>query len=106
MILTVIDRFSKYAHFILLAHPYTVVTVSQAFFNEIVHLRSMPSSIVNDRDVVFTSSFWQELFKLAGVRLHMSTAYNPQSDGQSEVANKIITMYLSCLTGDRPRQRV
>lgn len=67
VIFTVIDRFSKYAYFIPLAHPYIAVTACQAFFNEIVRLHGLPSSNGNDRDVVFTSSFWQELFKLARV---------------------------------------
>jgi hypothetical protein len=53
---------------------------------------------------VFTCAFWQELFALAGVKLKMSSAFHPQSDGQSEATNKIIAMYLRCLTGDRPRQ--
>lgn len=62
VILIIIDRFSKYAHFIPLAHPYTAVTVSQAFFGKIVLLHGIPSSIVSDRDVVFTSTFWKESF--------------------------------------------
>ena len=54
VILTVIDRFSKYAHFIRLGHPYTAASVARAFFNGIVHLHRFPSSIVSDRDPVFT----------------------------------------------------
>lgn len=53
--------------------------------------------------LVFTSNIWRELFKLAGVALRMSTAFHPQTDGQSEVVNKTIAMYLRCITGDRPR---
>jgi hypothetical protein len=52
---------------------------------------------------MFISEFWRELFRLAGVKLHMSSAFHPQSDGQSEATKKIIDMYLQCLTGDRPR---
>jgi hypothetical protein len=69
IILTVVDRFSKVAHFITLGHPYTATTVARAFFTEIVWLHGIPSSIVSDRDPTFTSNFWQELFKLSGVRL-------------------------------------
>jgi hypothetical protein len=104
VILTVVDRFSKAAHFIPLGHPYTATSVARAFFAEVVRLHGVPASIVSDRDPVFTSEFWRELFRLAGVKLHMSSAFHPQSDGQSEATNKIITMYLRCLTGDRPRQ--
>jgi hypothetical protein len=52
---------------------------------------------------VFTGHIWRDLFKLAGVKLRMSTAFHPQTDGQSEVVNKTIAMYLRCITGDRPR---
>jgi hypothetical protein len=95
---------TKAAHFITLGHPYTVTTVARAFFTEIVRLHGIPSSIVSDRDPTFTSNFWQELFKLSCVCLQMASTFHPQSDGQTEVVNKIITMYLRCLTGDRPRQ--
>jgi transposase InsO family protein len=103
VILTVVDRFSKFAHFISLGHPYTASSVAKAFFDDIVRLHGIPSSIVSDRDTVFTSSFWTELFRLAGVKLQMSSAFHPQSDGQSEVVNRVIVMYLRCLAGDRPK---
>jgi hypothetical protein len=57
VILTMVDRFSKYAHFIPLAHPYSAETVAQAFFNDVVRLHGIPQSIVSDRDSVFTSNF-------------------------------------------------
>jgi hypothetical protein len=53
---------------------------------------------------VFTSTFWKELMRLMGIKLHMTLAFHPQSDGQTEAANRIIVMYLRCFTGDRPRQ--
>ena len=104
VILTVVDRFSKYAHFIPLAHPYSAESVAQAFFADIVRLHGVPQSLVSDRDPVFTSTFWRELMRLVGTKLQMTTAFHPQSDGQSEAANRVIIMYLRCLTGDRPRQ--
>ena len=104
IILTVVDRFSKYTHFIPLAHSYSVETVAQAFFSDIVRLHGMPQSNVSDRDVVFTSTFWQEPMRLMGAKLHMSSAFHPQSDGQTEAANKVIAMYLRCFMGDRPRE--
>jgi hypothetical protein len=99
----VVDRFSKYAHFIPLAHPYTAETVARAFFTNIVRLHGFPESIVSDRDPVFTSGFWCSLFEQAGIRLNMSSAFHPQSDGQSEAVNRVIGMYLGCITGDQPR---
>jgi hypothetical protein len=103
VILTVVDRFSKYAHFIALGHPYTAASVARAFFDGIVRLHGFPLSIVSDRDPVFTGHVWRDLFQMAGVKLRMSTAFHPQTDGQSEVVNKVIAMYLRCVTGDRPR---
>jgi transposase InsO family protein len=103
VILTVVDRFSKHAHFIALTHPYTALSVAKAFFDAIVRLHGFPNSIVSDRDPVFTGHVWRDLFKLAGVQLRMSTAFHPQTDGQSEIVNKTIAMYLRCITGDRPR---
>jgi hypothetical protein len=79
--LTIVDRFSKYCHFILLAHPYSVESVAQAFFSNIVRLHGIPQSIVPDCDPVFTSLFWKELIRLAGIKLHMTTTFHPQSDG-------------------------
>jgi len=60
--------------------------------------------MVSDRDPIFTSTFWRELMWLMGTKLHMTTAFHPQSDGQSEAANQVIIMYLRYLIGDRPRQ--
>jgi len=62
VILTVVDRFSKAAHFILLGHPYTATTVARAFFAEVVRLQGIPASIVSDRDPVFISAFWRSFF--------------------------------------------
>ncbi|KAF0921687.1 hypothetical protein E2562_030991 [Oryza meyeriana var. granulata] len=59
VILTVVDCFSKYYHFIPLSHPYTAESVAQAFFADIVRLHGVPQSMVSDRDPVFTSTFWR-----------------------------------------------
>ena len=63
-IFVVMDRLSKYAHFVPISHPYTVVGVTQVFFEQIFRLHGMPQSIVGDKDVAFTSAFWKELFRL------------------------------------------
>jgi hypothetical protein len=86
------------------SHPYTATSVAAAFFAEIVCLHGVPVSIVIDQDPVFSSPFWREIFRLAGVQPNLSSALHPQSDGQSEVTNKIIVMYLRCFTRNRPCQ--
>jgi hypothetical protein len=100
VILSIVDHFSKYCHFIPLAHSYTVESVAHAFFTDIVRLHGIPQSIVSNRDPLFTSLFWSELMCLMGTKLLMSSAFHPQT----EVANRVIVMYLRCLMGDRPRQ--
>lgn len=80
-VLVVVDRLSKYAHFILLKHPYTVRTVAMVFAKEIVRLHGIPQSLLSDRDPLFVSHFWQELFRLQGTVLKMSSAYHPETDG-------------------------
>ena len=77
VILMVVDRFSKYCHFIPLAHPYSAESVAQAFFADIVRLHGVPQSIVSDRDPVFTSTFWRELMRLIGTKQRMSSAFHP-----------------------------
>ena len=76
-ILVVVDKLSKYAHFIGLQHPFTVSTVTAAFMDNIYKLHGMPESIVTDRDRIFTSRFWREIAALTGTKLKMSSSHHP-----------------------------
>jgi hypothetical protein len=80
-ILVVVDKLTKYTHFIPLSHPFTMV---QLFLDNIFKLHGLPIVIITDRDKIFTSQLWQELFKSLNVKLKVSSAYHPQIDGQSE----------------------
>ena len=71
-ILVVVDTFSKYAHFIPIKHPFTAPTIARTVFDNVVKLHGLPKTIVFDRDKIFTSAFWKELFKLMGTQLVFS----------------------------------
>ena len=88
VVLVIVDRLTKFVHFIPLSHPYSVEKVATLFIQHVFKLHGMPISIVSDRDPVFTSTFWGELFKKQGVELSMSSPCRPQSDGQTEVVNR------------------
>eukprot|EP00253_Pinus_taeda_P023766 PITA_23766 len=101
VIMVVVDRISKYAHFCTLPHPFIPTLVAQSFMDQIFKLHGMPTSIVFDRDLVFTNNFWQELFRLQGTQLKLSTSYHPQNDGQTEAVSKCLETYLRCFTSEK-----
>ncbi|XP_041009433.1 uncharacterized protein K02A2.6-like [Juglans microcarpa x Juglans regia] len=103
VILVVVDRLSKYAHFMPLKHPFTAAQVASLFFNNVFKLHGLPKTIVSDYGSIFTSSFWKELFRLQGVNLSYSSAYHPQSDGQTEAVNKCLEHFLRSFSGDKPK---
>ena len=105
-ILVVVDRLSKYAHFLALAHPFSAVTVAHLYFEQVFKLHGLPKTKVSDRDNIFLSKFWQELFSLLKVAIHMSSTHHPQSDGQTEVVNRCLEGYLRCMTGEKPKEWV
>ncbi|GJS92157.1 putative nucleotidyltransferase, ribonuclease H [Tanacetum coccineum] len=80
----VVDRLTKSAHFLPIRKNYGISKLAEIFRQEIVRLHGTPTAIVSDRDPKFTSHFWKGLQKAWGTRLKFSTAFHPQTDGQSE----------------------
>lgn len=77
VILVVVDKLTKYGHFMGLAHPFLVPPVAQTFLDNVYKLHGMSSSITSDKGSIFLSKFWQELFKLQDVGLQLSIIYHP-----------------------------
>ena len=94
-VMVVVDRLTKYVHFIGLSHPYSISKVAALFAQNVLKLHGMLASIVS-------AKLWAELFKLQGVQLAISSAYHPQTDGQTEVVNKCSKHYLRSFSTDRP----
>ena len=80
----IVDRLTKSAHFIPIRENMPVDKLAKIYVNEIVARHGVPISIVSDRDGRFTSNFWKSFQEELGTKLHMSTAFHPQTDGQSE----------------------
>ena len=91
----IVDRFTKMAHFVPVKDGQkTAEGCAKLFLDNIWKLHGLPSSIISDRDPVFTSRFWAELMGRLDVRLRKSTAFHPQTDGQTERVNQSLEQYL------------
>ncbi|KAL8167783.1 hypothetical protein V2J09_009282 [Rumex salicifolius] len=92
-ILVVVDHLTKYAHFLLLKHPFTAQVVADVFIG--VLSNSMGS---------LSQFFWKELFAKQGTKLRMSSTYHPETDGQTAVLNQCLETYLRCFSTEQPKQ--
>ena len=81
VILVVVDRFTMYAHFLTLSHPFTVQDVIALFMENIFKLHGLLTIIVTDHDRIFTSNLWQAIFKSPEIKIHLRTSYHPETDG-------------------------
>ena len=84
MIWVIVDRLTKSAHFIPINISFPVSQLTEIYIREIVKLHVVPLSIVSDRDPSFTLRFWNSLQEALGSKLRLSSAYHPQTDGQSD----------------------
>ena len=86
----VIDRLTKVAHFLPVKTKFRTSHLAELYIARIVSLHGVPKTIVSDRGSIFTSQFWHSLQEALGTRLNFSTAYHPQTDGQTERVNQVL----------------
>ena len=86
----VIDRLTKSAHFLPIRMTFSMEQLAELYVKEIVKLHGVPKSIISDRDSRFTSHFWKSVQAAMGTKLKFSTAFHPQTDGQTERTNQIL----------------
>ena len=86
----IVDRLTKTAHFIPIVMTYSMDRLAELYVQHIVRLHGVPKSIVSDRDTRFTSKFWKSLQNALGTRLKFSSAFHPQTNGQSERTIQIL----------------
>jgi hypothetical protein len=84
VILVVLDKLTKYGHFLPLKHPFIALTIAQLFMDNIYKLHGLPHCVIFDQEKIFMSALWQELFRLTDTKLLMCSAYHPQTVGQTE----------------------
>ena len=86
-IMVMVEKLTKATHFIPVKSMHKMDDIAKIFMKEIFKLHGLPMEIVSNRDVKFTSNFWKGLFANLGTKLNFSTAYNPQTDGQTKRVN-------------------
>ncbi|PRP72850.1 hypothetical protein PROFUN_17121, partial [Planoprotostelium fungivorum] len=93
-IMVVVDRFTKMSHFIPCKNTITSEEAAWLYVDRVFWLHGIPEKIVSDRGTQFTAEFWTSFWKQMGTKHSMSTAYHPQSDGQTERVNSVLNQYL------------
>ena len=99
-ILVVVDRFSKDIVFVPCTKEETAYSTTKLFSDHVWCQHGLPSTVVSDRGSVFASNFLGELYKLLGIKRKMSTAFHPQTNGQTERLNREINQYLRTYVND------
>ena len=99
-ILVVVDRFSKMAIFVPCKRTTDASLVASYYFKDVARFHGLPHTITSDRDTRFMSYFWKSLWALLKTKLQSSSAYHPQTDGQTEVVNRTLGNLLRSLIGE------
>ncbi len=93
-ILVVVDRLTKMAHFIAIKKTIDSIETAQTLMKQVFKLHGLPDKIISDRGSQFASHVLQEMYKVLGITVALSTAYHPQTDGQTERVNQDLETYL------------
>ncbi|KAG1927055.1 retrotransposable element [Pimephales promelas] len=102
VILTVVDRFSKAAHFIPLPKLPSAQETAQIMVDHVFKIHGLPLDIVSDRGPQLTSQVWREFCRQIGASASLSSGFHPQTNGQAERTNQILGRMLRCLTSQNP----
>src|SRR3981189_2664311 len=103
-IMVVVDKLSKASHFIPVKSTFKAVSIAEIFMKEIFRLHGIPKIVISDRDVKFTGNFWKALFKGIDTQLNFSTAFHPQTAGQTERVNQILEDMLRMYVMNQPKK--
>jgi hypothetical protein len=103
-IMVVVDKLSKFAHFIPVKSTCKVIDIAQVFMKEVFQLHGMPREIISNRDTKFTSNFWKSLMEGLETKLLFSTAYHPQTNGQTERVNQLLEDMLRMHVMHQPKK--
>jgi len=101
VIMVVVDRLTRYAHFCALSHSFKASIVSTSFMDTIQKLHGTQNIIVSDRDPIFIGNFWTKLLSCLGTQLPHSSSYHPQSDEKTEIVNKYLEGHIRCFVLDK-----
>lgn len=96
-IYVVVDRFTKMAHFVPCKKSISGGETARLFLHNIYRYHGLPDDIISDRGPQFISKFWRSLFDILKVDIRLSTAFHPQTDGQTERVNQVLEQYLRCM---------
>ncbi|KAL0177020.1 hypothetical protein M9458_025914, partial [Cirrhinus mrigala] len=102
VVLTVVDRFSKAAHFIPLPKLPSAKETAATVVDHVFRIHGLPMDVVSDRGPQFISKFWREFCRLLGASVSLSSGFHPQSNGQTERANQDLERVLQCLVSQNP----
>ena len=96
-VMVIVERLTKMSHFIPCNKAITAEQTADLFIHHVLRLHGLPEEVISDRGPQFVSKFWKRMLELLGVTVKLSSAFHPQTDGQSECMNQVLEQYLCCM---------